>query len=93
MLKIRHLLPAGVGLLPLTPCIAGGPAFANDDLGTRSTSDARYWTGHRYWSGRNEGPVDHVVAVVEAKVEALDRLVKHRRREVILSHRPLPLPG
>ncbi len=45
MLKICHLLLAGVGLLSLTPCVAGGPAFANDDRGSHSTSHARYWPG------------------------------------------------
>ena len=43
MLKLRHLLLAGVALLSLTPYIAGGPAFANDDrAGSRSSIYARY---------------------------------------------------
>jgi hypothetical protein len=43
MLKLRHLLLAGVALLSLTPYVAGGPAFANDDRNSnRSSLYARY---------------------------------------------------
>ena len=49
MLKLRHLFATAVVGLSLTPYIAGGPAFADDDRqASRSTSVAR----HGFWDIR-----------------------------------------
>jgi hypothetical protein len=46
MLKLRHLLLAGVAALALTPVVAGGPAFAGGD--DRST----LYATHGWWQIR-----------------------------------------